>query len=803
MELLDDGAWVAAIAAPWTIAPHPNFSEDRVSGPGLLALVAQFRIQDLYRYQELMPEGQAPWVIELIDASRRSIEFGTVRSGADDLWGIALREDVSIGGRVASAMFATVAEVELDELGAAHDRLTSLAREVEQGMPSTRTAELALAVLRMQIASRQFEQLDYQGADETLQKIKDLTTLNGQWGQFDVSLGIGWDSIVVQEDIYKALSSHKLELRSRIEGFKGNTWVDVVKSRSSWPEFRGAVVSAARDRKYVEEVYERKVGARVKRRTIRNTDPVLSRALEALLVAELTGDVNGFMAGRLALGQFRILRDIDKADHPEVWPYQDALRLFRKARAKESLQRVLDSIYLQGPDDALINDASLILQRGGFPRDVTSYDLMVLGGAAQYLSSAALQRSVDAALAFVLKPNSVPGSEPADQQIAWRAILRLLPESGKDEAVAQASLLAVQGSYDLIEGELLQLFDALNWDAVEPRTIAEWNTWGSQAGESEREIATRARFLGKPSERLNMMQESPEWKLPLYLAMHKNEISNIPSSLIARAEAVSSNALGQIREEAQHGSTSFGGFDAGEVAVALATEFGLNNLWSKVTELLADRKVPQELKEKAMRRIAEAGVQHLPEKAEKSLRSHWKSILESSRHDIFSEPDPRLEFADALRVGTILKVLSRDDAVAAGTNLAGSQNPENKLAACELIGDVASVHGEWTWAQIMLLQLIHDPDLNVRPPAAKTLASIGENKTAVTPLVVSALKSCLTYGGIRLPLLTLHGLQRSASKARELGPELVTTVQDIAMNHRARVVREAARYVVDARPSLT
>ena len=797
MELLEDGAWIAAIVAPWAIAPHPNFSEDSVSGPGLLALVTQFRLQDVDRYRELMPEANPPWVMNLIDAAYRSITIDTIRAGADELWEIAQDPEVTIGARVAAAMFASTAEVELDEISVAVSRLVTLAQGLTQDDAASRTSSLALAVLRQQIAARQFELFDYVNALATLQSVAAELSVRGRWDEFPVSLGISWDSASLQDDIHAALSSHRLELQSRLEGFAGSSWIEVVKSKSSWPDFRGQVVAAARDRKYVESVFDQRVGARGRRRRIMSSDPVITRALEALLHAELTGDVNGLMNGRAALGQLRILGEIEKSRYAEPWHFQDALRLFRRARAKENLQRALDSIYLQGPDTALINDAEVILRRTGFPLDVTVCDLMVLAAAAQYLSQEDLQRSIDAALEFMRANNQ--GSELADKQTALRSVVRLLPGSGRDNEAAFASLEVMRsGLYlDLMENDLIQLIDILNWDEVEPVVVHEWRDWGKsyrESGEPARELANRTYYLLKDLEHDDILANTPESDLPLYLALHKNEVPRNPD-LLRRAEAASSETLRKIREDARQGKVGFGSTDAGELAVILASEFDRPELWSDITRFLADKTVPQELKERPLARIADLEPSRLPYKAEAAIRSEWRSIIETPRHDLFTDPDPTYKFSEALRVVT-LGALTRDEAVAAGTELAGSRNPANRLASCELINNVATKHEEWTWAQILLLQLSRDGDANIRPIAARNLAVVGRHQTAVTSLVIAALEDCLKAGGIRVPLMTLHGLQREGSQAKVYGRNIAARVEEMATTHLARVVRDAAQHVI-------
>lgn len=799
-ELLVNGAWIAAVSAPWAVSPHPNFSEDTVTGPGLLALVSQFRLRDLDRYSELLPEDEASWVMELVDAARRSVLRETIREAADDLWKLCQRIDLPLDARLAAALFASVADVEVDELGRAISNLLGFEAAMSL-LPSSRTAGLAQGLLRMQIAARQFDQVDYGSAMATLDEVERSLLEEGEWEQFPVSLGISWGSSAVLDDIQTALSTHVLELRSRLEGLGGKTWVEVVRSKSSWLDFRGEVVAGARDRKYVESSFEKRVGSSSHRRTIVSSNPITTRALEVLLLAELTGDVNGFMNGRVALGQLRILQEVDKVQDAEPWEFQEALRLFRKARSKDGLQRTIDSIYLQGPEEALIADARLIIQRSDFPIDATAFDLMVLGAASHYLGTEELERSTDAALEFLSKPRSVPGSEIADRQNALRSIVRLLPESGKNEDTASVVLATIKSSHslDVFERDFLQIMDVIDWDDVAPATVEAWRGWGERhaaTAESTSELADRSRYLFRERDHEEILNGMPESDIPLHLALHSEALDDIPPETLKAAVTISSSDLRQIRADARAGHMRFGGVDSTEVAVLLAAAFDIMSLWNEVIELLADKDVPQELKERSVSRIVELGPTLSGEVQEK-LRASWGLLMESPRQGFFVDPDPSLQFTDAVRLGVIIKALTKDEAVAWGTELACSRSAVNRRSACELIRDIAETHEEWTWAQILLLQLIHDTDANVRPAAAKNLAVVGPQKTAVSSLVTTSLLECLDSGGIRIPLMALHGLQRVGEQVETYGRDLVRKVSTLASSHEARVIREAARRVLE------
>lgn len=801
METLNDGAWVAAVAAPWAIAPHPNFSQSEVSAASVMALVARCRPSDLERYTELLPEDPDEWASELVDASKRSVLIGSIRQGADDLWKFTERGDLPMGARIAAAMFAAVAEIELDEYPSAIQRLDALAARLED--PSSASSSLASALLHQQIAARKYEVFDYAGALLSLGLVDALLTAEGSWDPFTVSPGIGWDSDLVQDDIREAIASHCRELRARVEGFEGTTWVQVVKSRATWPDLRGELSAASRDRKYVEHLFEETIGPRKRGRTFRNEDPVISPALETLLTAELCGDVNAFMKGREALAQVRILRESEATKEEDTWEVRDSLRLLRQARAKDSLKRALEWVYMRGPGPALLEDATMILGRSGFPSDISELDLMVLASAAPYLDLDMVQRSLGGALSFIRSPRLAARMRHIDERAIWNAVVTFLPETGLHQEVAEAALEAVNGNFstDLIEGELLRLLETLNWDAVTQTTVMGWRSWGelNKDDKYHAQLAVRASKVAAPVRHDLVLDSMPESGLPLYLVAHHDELPGIAPSVVARAESACIAALEEIRESASHGSMSFGGTDSGELATLFARLYESTKVWHAVARFLTDAKVAQEMKARSLIRIADYGQSTVPEEVASIMRSNWASIIDSELRGVFLEPDPSSKFAEALRAGVVLHILSRNEAIAAATEMAGSISADERTSAAELLPDVSSSHQEWEWGQLLLLQLTRDIDPTVRSQAARSLALVGKVQTGISPLVYSALLNSLRSGGIRVPLFTLHGLQRMATSDEWIhySDEVRYEVSKMTTEHPARIIREAARHVID------
>lgn len=800
MENVEDGAWIAALAAPWAIAPHPNFSQGTITGPGLLALVTLFRSLDLERYSEFAGDDVNPLVSALIDAASRSTTEGTVRSGREDLWKIAQNRKSSTGMRVAATILATVADVELDEIAPVVGKIEAIVTELVE-IDQTRSGRLAIALLQQQSAARKFELFDYAGAFQVLDSIPKLIATFGPWDEFPVSPGIGWNSQKIQDDVQAALIQHGMELRARMEGFEGSKWVEVVRSRPNWPDYKGAISAASADRKLVDLHFEKSIGLTNRRMTWSANDPVISPALESLMVAELSGDVNAYMIARRTLAQLRVLHANDNPSEQNDWYVGEALRLFRQSRSKAELDRTLDWIYLQGPSQALKNDADLILNRIDFPRRVTATDLSVLSSAAPYLSPPKLAKALSSALHFLDSPKGPPGSAPADERTAWKAISRLLPDSGMDEMVAESALRVIASSsyLDLVETDLLRLLDSLDWEKVSPLVVEGWRNWGRTltGTTAPAELARRASRVHSEVSDEPSIADADGIDLAVKLVANHGNPSSIPDSALLRAERSCMESLAAISNNARRGSFSFGGIDTADLSTLFAKVFNREALWISVAEFLTEPAVTRTQKERSLHRIASYGESVVPEPAQCLIRNNWISVVATRPLEPFNDSLPDTTFPAALRVGVVLRILSRDEAIEAVAQITGSKSSDERTAACTLLLDIAETYSEWVLAQTMLLSLVSDPSPEVRSEAAKSLAVAGKHTTAVSTLVRRTLSSALQSDGLRTPLLTIHGFQKlaAAGELDSYDDEILTMLRLLSENHEASTIRKAASLV--------
>lgn len=800
---MNSEAWIAAVGAPWAMAPHPNFSQDVVTGPGLLALVAQFRIGDLERYEKALSPDQPQWVSELVQGAKSTLLISELKGGVDTLWQLSANNEIPATARVAAALFASVAEVELDEIPRAIDKLLQLHDELLRDI-STSVSSIALGLLTLQIASRQYELFDYAGAAQSLEKTRGYSSKTLRSDAFPVSLGIGWDSRTVLLDVQDALSAHARELGARMEGFQGSSWVDVVKSRASWLEYRGRLPGATRDRKLVQHWFDEAVGANRGRRSFHREDPIITPALESLLVAELTGNVNGFMSERTALAQIRVLQHDRNDDGNSFWDVQEALRLFRRSRSRDNLKNTLDLIYLQGPDAALLGDAKMILERSSFPNDVASGDLAVLSFAAQFLSHDDLKKAMDAALAFLDSPKSSAGSYAMDERGAWAAIAKLVPASGRDSQVAKVTLQTLKNakiSISLVESDLLRVLESIDWQTVEPGIIAAWRQWGEQklAEEPSDVIAHKAKTIGEQMDYAALLKDTPPSDLAEYLVRHFDDLHDVAENTLRTADDYCISSIQRIQNEAVNGVTTFQSVDSGELATIFAKLYDRPRVWIAVAEMLTDGNVAREMKERSLQRFAEYGRTVIPEDVQKNIRDQWEGVILSKAQDFFfSNGDVHHQFAQAYRVGAVLGVYTRDETMAKATELSCSNSPDDRLAACQLLPEAGVALQEWEWAQLLLLQLFEDKNALVRSHAAKSLASISTIKNGISRLVNQAVVKALHSDGIHVPLMALHGLQKITHSGQALlNGEVKDVVQNLSGSHGARIIRQAANHALD------
>lgn len=778
-------SWLCAAMAPWAVAPHPNFSQETVDGPGLLGLVAQLRINDYERYRSLVSDATQSWEVDLAAAASASVRAGSVAKGASLLWDYVVDDKLPLGARASAALFASVAEVELDETERAVTGLRQLLSTSNGRGVTEPTASLIRRSLLVQLALREYECNDLSAARRTLGDVNKTARSVGRWEPFRVSRGISWSSERVQRDVSEAIHNHVLMLESSIEGVEGDKWVDVVRARTSLPDSRIQSHAAQRDRALVSQQFADELGAKPKNVIVSSGHPVLDEGWKSLLAAELSANPWEIRRSRLGLGQARILVDPNSEE-----AVQDGLRLIRLSGDREALDVAISSVQSQGPGQAIANEARVICNRSSFPRRVSDLDVTTVSQAANFLDQDELRVGIEGAIARLHS-----GHERAfqDQRALWSALIRLLPGSGDDARVAGEAVSFLQSSRDVrfLENIFHAVLEEINWGAVPDQTTRELAEWGTaQLKESDlKDLAARAAYIGGISEE-EIYSQLSGLDLVTYILGRRDDASQLSASVLKEATAFCLEALSATQKRSRGTGMSIGAYDPGQLALNMAVRFDVETLWDALVNLLIDQNVDGFYKTMAVDRMT-YHLEKIPASAKRKLNEGWPYLLGTEFRDHPFAREVLPHFPEAIRLGSALGFMERDEAVGAVTELAGG-GVRSRSAACLAISAVAQSFDDYEWGQVVLLQLTRDASAEVRALAGQGLAIIGGERTSMRSIVHSRLLDLLSDDGIRVPLRTLHGLQRAAEQSWAYDTAIATAVGNLARESRVRVLRMAA-----------
>ncbi|UVJ39050.1 hypothetical protein [Arthrobacter sp. CJ23] len=643
--------------------------------------------------------------------------------------------------------------------------------------------------LLIQLAVRENEMRDFDAVRRTLSNLNGFKLSSGLWETFEVSRGVTWSSSVVQRDVLDAIRNHFRMMESIIEDIDGEKWVDVVRSRISWPDTRILSQAGQRDRELVNQRYLDEMGARPRKAIMSSGHPALHAAWSSLLAAELSANPHEIHRCRLGLAQARLL--IEGTDASAV---QDALRLLRLTEDREALEVAIQNVQSRGPSKALAEEARVIVGRSSFPSRVAGSDLITVSSAANFLGETELRLGLDAAFSLL---RSTERRSFQDERALWGAITRLLADSGADEHVACEAIEILRDSPDvrILENTLQALLEEINWDSVSTSTKEAWRTWGEARlnDGTAKELAAQAAVIGGAS--LQQIHEGlSDLEVATYILNHHSETEPVPAQVLERAVAAALEAMEAVRRDSRTGGMSVGGYDSGSLGVSLAVRFDVPEVWNGVTNLVTDDAVDGYFKAGALDRMS-YHIELLPESARKNLVSDWSNVINSVFRDHPFADEVLPHFAEAIRLGAALGCLERDEAVGAITELSGGSK-RSRSAACLAVPMVAQSFHDEEWGQVVLLQLTTDASPEVRALAGKGLAEIGGSQSSMTAIASRRLLSLLQADGIRIPLRTLHGLQRAAEQGWNYDQQIVEEVSSIASLRPARVLRRAAGEVL-------
>ncbi len=783
-------AWIAAVLAPWTVSPHPNFSGGEITAPQALALVTERRNAHVDREQSDRGGSWPDWARELLGAAQSSLVAATQSESTGLLWEIAQRPGVPVGARVAAATYAALGSLELEEAFQSVDRLGALAMElVDATTPDDRgpSHRLALAVLHQQRVVRACDSFRFEDAQFSIAEVHRWLPNVAATGfeEFSVSKGISWGSTRVQRDMLTATKQHALAAKATIDRFGGGGWVRVVRARSGWIDLRQHILERNRGTAVVRDDFEAKFESTSGKRVF-GRESATDVAYSALLVAELSGDVGIARANRAEMARIHLLARDDVE-----FRVSEALRLLRQSNETAPLKAALAWIRAEGPLAALKDDAVKILSRAVRDQYASESDLLVLEGAADMLEASELARSISVAQIHLETLKNADRYSWPHLDNVWKAITRFLPGSDQDDQVARTASELLHEPKVLsrpLSNTLARLVAAIDWAKVGDQVRRTWSQW--VVGQSPTDPEIKA-LVFQVRDALELSD------LDLELS------SGIESAAILADDGLPPDAdesrLGEARESilsaltaevlaAANGAFAFGSIAPSNVAVAFALRFGDEVVWDAVAAHLIDPNIIADFKELALDRLA-SNASRVPVRIRKRLSNSWRTISASRRDSWFGGEDLPLA-PEALRMAAALGALTPTEGLEAVLELNASGDVGRMEAARSI--PLIAAREDATWAHVLLLQLASDDNPNVRAEAGFAMIQLLSSESFVSNMVAERAMTLLKSDGIRCALRVLHGLQALVDAESQAVTPWLPLVREMAASDPRRIIRGAA-----------
>ncbi|WP_162815449.1 hypothetical protein [Microbacterium arborescens] len=783
-------AWIAAVLAPWTVSPHPNFSGGEVTAPQALALITERRNSHVEQEQSDRSLAWSDWAPELLDAAQASLAAATQFEATASLWDIAQRSDLPVGARVAAATYAALGSLELDQAFESVDRLGALAAELTEATtpdewePSYR---LAVAVLQQQRVVRACDSLRFDDARASIIEVNRWLpnmTATG-YEDFPVSKGISWGAARVQRDILSATKQNALAARAIIEKFGGRGWVRVVRARSGWIDLRQYVLERNRGAAVVRDEFETRFESTSGKRVL-GRESATDVAYNALLVAELSGDLAVARANRAEMAKIHLLARDDVE-----FRAREALRLLRQSNETGPLKAALAWIRAEGPLAALEGDASKILVRAVRDRYASESDLLVLASAADTLDSSDLAKSISVAHIYLETLERTNGYSWPHLDNVWKAIARFLPGSERDDQVARSASEILHEPKLLsrpLSNTLARVVAVIDWAQVEAEVRDTWSQWLERQSPTDPETEALV-FQVRGALKL------PDLELELPVGIESAAIladGGLPpdavESRISDARDAIISALRTEANDAARGTFSFGRIAPSNVGVAFALRFGDQILWDAVVEHLVDPNIVADFKESALDRLA-SNASDVPASVRERLSDNWRTIAASRRDSWFGGENLPLA-PEALRMAAAFRALTPTEGLEAVLELNGSGDVGRMEAARSIPLVVA--RDDATWAHVLLLQLSEDPNPDVRAEAGFAMIQLLSADSFASDMVVQRARALLQSDGIRCALRVLHGLQSLVDAGSQAVMPWLPLAREMAKSDSRRIIRGAA-----------
>lgn len=791
--------WIVAVLAPWSVSPHPNFSQPFPGHYSRLALVTEMR--DEKAGAAFGEEGLAPgegWEMAFVDSARKSLDSSTQIEAIDSLSNIVINRTALPGARAAALLYQTVALCENDR----HDEaITEILRLIDELLPNledvsktTPSGRIILSALGVQLVFRLTESCRFEEALNFAFQVKDwLPRLDEtKLDSFPVSKGINWGAAAVQRDVIRSIRMHLNSLRAQLEYMHSNVWADVVKGRSSWVDHRMDLCSASRDELVLRDAFEDKIDAKsTVRHFVRNSPEIAG--YRSLLIGELSGRLGFVRASRERLGKVILLEYSGNEERS-----REAIRLLRQSGSVKSLRSGLSWLRGEGPTEAIVAEAAQVIDKVHRMKWCTEHDLLVLESAADFLTEQQCDSAIEAARQYLSTPQLSGAISSASKQRFWKVVSRLLPLSTKHAELADLAYQVVSGvdGVDQPLGNTLSLFvSAVDWYRVPIRLVHNWEDWLGRQEDSEeyRELkaAVRRYIVGSEGSELDKFDLSD-----VVSYLERDEPKDINKTTVSRLSGYLIEAISDEQAQAHRRSIAFGSYSRADLATAFAFRHNLPELWDSILNYMTDSAVFAVLKSSAIDRMARYSTD-LPSSVSKLLSDRIRSIMDSDRRDALFSDAPSVGFAPSVRLAGALNAVPVGELLKVVVELAAS-HVKDRIDAAKTIPYCLGSDIDGNWAHVLLLQLSYDSNPDVRAAAGSSLIEGLFWGSDLAELAKSRVVELIGGDGVRVPLQILHSIQFVSTQAgKEFDPEVVRAVEKVAEREPNRIVRGAAEIALE------
>lgn len=770
MALLEsDGLWLGACVTPWAVATHPNFTPKSKPSPGqMLALLSEFRIAEFDRYYDKSVHddgaGQA-----LVRAARESMTTSG-RTIPDVLESVDL-VDASLGILGAHSLYLSRAYA----WNGQEDRAVQQPEALAEKLIGTSGSGLWRAVLFTTAAHRALDLGDKAWAAECVNKA--TSALDGadvnDFKEFDSSPGVDWDYKSVLLDCKENTADLLRRATASLELGSG-IWMDIIRSRGSWPQKRRLQLLYSRDSDLRESLFDRATNSQD--RTVRwsNRATTHDEALAAMLAAELAGSYQDWRSSREALGQSSYL--LDDTSREDV--AAEILWTFWLARADKELRRSVDEFRARGPLTALTEVASRTLSTERVARHAVGIDFDLWRRVVDLVEPETLKRIWAVCHAQLTEEWLVAADFSAMQALArcLDATIRILHPEDFERRILElihsllASLSIVPPGLDHMWSQVLEGIDPKAWGVYEggPELLSLLEKY-----EIDVDVVSASNGDGGPQDIAGVARML--------------RFDEYQDDQLSRAQDLVQRRLEQA-VAGSHKGYSIGGYDEGVLAVYLLRVRWQESLWAALLQYVSDPRLGLEARGRALEMLTR---RPFPE-AKGITHSASGAMSPDREQSMFGDGIWRnysLQGLAFARVhGLIDDTFLRNQTVDAV--MRGDSRVRHQLA--QAFGNIAwGIPGVAGWVPDVLRVLSYDRDALVRAEVAfawpSRLLVDGADETALFET-----SRALGEEGVRVPLLALHGLQYLQSQGGAVPSTIMESVRHLAADAPSAILCGAA-----------